>query len=100
MLYHDDHKLFKNKCFNIAFYLYTLYFMLLEFYSKTVYIIKSQSSYVACGPTIVKVVLSFANVSSNCQQGMGQFGGVGASGTNATKRAVLCVGRKYVRRQH
>ena len=30
----------------------------------------------ACGPTIVKVVLSFANVSSNCQKGMGQFGGV------------------------
>ena len=54
----------------------------------------------ASGPTIVKVVFSFANVSSNCQQGMGQFGGVGASGTNATKRAVLCVGRKYVRRQH
>ena len=54
----------------------------------------------ACGPTIVKVVLSFANVSSNCQKGMGQFGGVGDSGTNATKRAVLCVGRKYVRRQH
>ena len=72
--------------------------MLLEFYIKTVYII--HGSYVACGPTIVKVVLSFANVSSNCQEGMGQFGGVGASGTNATKRAVLCVGRKYVRRQH
>ena len=50
--------------------------MLLEFYSKTVYIIKSQSSYVACGPTIVKVVLSFANVSSNCQKRMGQFGGL------------------------
>ena len=93
MLYHDDQKLFKNKCFNIAFYLYTLYFMLLEFYSKTVYIIKSQSSYVACGPTIVKVVLSFANVSSNCQQGMGQFGGlksVEASG-NDTKPKESCV---------
>ena len=47
----------------------------------------------ACGPTIVKVVLSFANVSSNCQQGMGQFGGlksVEASG-NDTKTKESCV---------
>ena len=47
----------------------------------------------ACGPTIVKVVLSFANVSSNCQKRMGQFGGlksVEASG-NDTKPKESCV---------